>query len=82
MHLTGQERRDIPAQHLVAKITKVNLVLHEKGRVRLMIWSEHSRVNIDVSGRGLVLEERLHHLVEAKDVVEVADPSRARICSE
>jgi hypothetical protein len=31
MHLTGQERRDIPAQHLVAKITKVNLVLHEKG---------------------------------------------------
>ena len=43
-----------------------------------MVWSEHRRVNIDVFGRRLVLQERLHHLVETKDVVDVADPSRAR----
>jgi hypothetical protein len=50
------------------------LVLNEKGRIRSLVWSEHRRVNIDVFGRWLLLEERLHHLVEAKDVVEVADP--------
>ena len=49
----------------------MNLVLHEKGRIRFLVWSEHRRVNIDVFGRRLLLQERLHHLVEAKDVVDV-----------
>src|SRR5260370_8404606 len=56
----------------------MNLVLKEKGRIRFLVWSDHRRVNIDVFGGRLVLKERLHHLVEAKDVVEVADPSRRR----
>jgi hypothetical protein len=43
-----------------------------------MVWPEHCRVNIDVLVRRLGLQERLHHLVETKDVVDVADPSRAR----
>ena len=37
-----------------------------------MVWSEHGRVNIDVFGRRLVLQERLHHLVETKAVVIVS----------
>ena len=41
-----------------------------------MVWSEHRRVNIDVFGRRLGPQERLHHLVETKNVVDVADPSR------
>jgi len=49
----------------------VNLVLNEKGRIRFLFWSEHRRVNIDVFGRWLVLQERLHHLVEAKDLVQI-----------
>ena len=52
------------------------MVLNAKGRIRSLVWSEHRRVNIDVFGRWLLLKERLHHLVEAKNVVEVADPSR------
>jgi len=56
----------------------MNLVLNEKGRIRFLVRSEHRRANIDVFGRRLVLQERLHHLVEAKDVVDVADPCRGR----
>jgi len=56
----------------------MNLVLNKKGRIGLMVWSEHRRVYIDVLGHRLGLQERLHHLIEAKDVVDVANPSRAR----